>query len=93
MKLPNPRHHHPLAHSFTYSASFTHTPQTKPSRSLHLSLPRPYVQIRIVENLEGLHELRVLTLSHNQITSLAGLGADRFQVQRGVVSCSSYLLQ
>lgn len=43
----------------------------------------PHVQIRIVENLEGLHELRVLTLSHNQIVSLAGLAADRFQVQRG----------
>jgi hypothetical protein len=42
-----------------------------------------HVQIRIIENLEGLHELRVLTLSHNQIVSLAGLAADRFQVQRG----------
>jgi Leucine-rich repeat (LRR) protein len=42
-----------------------------------------HAQIRIVENLEGLHELRILTLSHNQIVSLAGLAADRFQVQRG----------
>jgi hypothetical protein len=59
--------------------SLPFSPMVCPSHPSFLS----HVQIRIVENLEGLHELRVLTLSHNQIVSLAGLAADRFQVQRG----------